>query len=124
MRKIIFFVIMSFGLLFGACKKDDNRVCVPSDFLGTYTGSTVCANGGAANGTVIVSAGPTDSQLSIDLDGALFTVDIDGCNFSGTQRDTNVDLEYSGSLNGNKIEVTLRGLVFMNVIDCTSTGSK
>ncbi len=124
MRDLQFYIVLSLGLLLGACGKDDNRVCTQADFIGTFTGTTVCGNGGVADATVTVSAGATDTELSIDVEGSLLTVDIDGCSFSGAQKDSNVDLQYFGELNGNEIEVTLRGLVFMVPIDCTSTGNK
>lgn len=124
MRIVQLFIVFSFVLLLGACKKDDNRVCTQADFLGTFTGTTVCANGGVADATVTVSAGASETELSIDVEGSLFNVEINGCSFSGAQRDANVDLLYSGELNGNEIEVTLKGLVFMIPIDCTSTGKK
>lgn len=124
MRTIQFFIIISIGLFLSACKKDDNRVCTRADFLGTFEGTTICANGGSSDASITVIAGSTETELEIDVSGSIFTVDVDGCNFSGSQKDSNVDLEYSGNLNGDKIEVSLRGLVFMNPFDCTATGER
>jgi len=113
MRIIQFLVVISIGILLSACKKEDDRVCMQTDFVGTFIGTTVCANGGTANGTITVSAGSTDTELKFNVSNSLFDVEIDGCNFSGTQKDANVDLVYSGNLNGDKMEVTVTGLVFM-----------
>lgn len=124
MRHISFLIILSIGLLFAACKKDDNRICLPSDFVGTFEGNTVCSNGGTADGSITVTAGATENELNFNVSGSIFSVEIDGCNFSGSQKDSNVDLVYSGNLNGDKMEVTLAGLVFMLPIDCTTTGQR
>jgi len=125
MRAVQFFLIIAIGLLISACGKgDENRVCTQSDFIGTFEGSTACANSGIGDAVVIVTAGSTDSELILNLDGATVTVEIDGCEFSGTVQDSNADLVYSGELRGDKIEVNLKGLVFMRPFDCTATANR
>lgn len=124
MRAVQFLFIISLGLLIGACGKDEDRICTQEDFFGVYKGSTVCANGGATDSAIGVTSGGSDTELRFDVGGSIFNVTIDGCNFSGTQKDSNVDLEYSGNLSGDKIEVTLKGLVFMVPFDCTASGKR
>jgi len=122
MRTISFFIIVAFGLLLGACGEED-RICTPADFLGTFTGTTLCSNGGvASDSVVIVTAGSGANELDLDLDGIAVTVEIDGCSFNGAVMDTNADLVYEGELNGDEIEVTTRGIVSGFIIDCTATG--
>lgn len=124
MRANPFLIILFIGLLFGACKKDDNRICTQADFIGIFFGSTVCSNGVVEDGTISVSAGSTETALNFDVSGSLFNVEIDGCNFTGSQKDSNLDLVYSGNLSGDKLEVTIEGLVFGLPFDCTTIGER
>jgi len=125
MRAIYFFIIITFSLFIGACGDDDDRICIQSDFIGNYEGPIVCANGGAIQGAMAsISAGSTENELEVILDGIEFTAEVVGCNFTGSVRDGNADLVYEGNLNGDEIEVTTRGLVFGNVFDCTLTGER
>lgn len=124
MRGIQFFLILSIGLLIGACGKEDNRMCTQADFIGNYGGGTECANRGIAGATLEIIAGATATQLIVESGGATFEVDIDGCDFSGFQKDDNADLVYSGNLNGDEVEFRLQGIVFGRRIDCTTTGTR
>jgi len=123
MKAVQFFIIISLGLLFGACGKDD-RVCTQDDFIGTYIGATRCSNGGLSDTSIKITKGASDTELSIDLGGSFISVEIDGCNFTGSLQDANADLEYSGNLNGDEVEVTFKGILFMLAVDCTATAKK
>ncbi len=120
-----FFAIL---LLTLACKKED-RVCVKSDFIGEFVGTTVCKSELGATGapvaTIIrVANGPTENELTVTIDNFTVQVNIDGCNILGTDQNADVDVTFSGSLNGDKLKVKLEGTAFNTVLDCESEGEK
>ena len=123
--RLSFFALLLFTL---ACKKED-RVCVKSDFIGEFVGQLVCTSELGATGAPVasiirVSNGAAENELSLTIDALTVQVIIDGCNISGTDKNADVDVTFSGSLNGNKLKVKLEGTAFNTVLDCESEGVK
>ena len=128
MKKIYFLLFFTILLFQVACKKE-NRVCVKSDFIGEFVGQTVCkselgATGAPVASVIRVSNGTAENELIITIDAFTIGVIIDGCNILGTDKNADVDVTFSGSLNGEKLKVKLEGIAFNTFLDCESEGDK
>lgn len=69
------------------------------------------------------TAGTTETELKIETSGLYFTVSIDGCSFSGFQKDVHMDMQISGELNGHNINFTYSGLASLLRVDGTVEGT-
>lgn len=123
MKKIQLIVFVAIGLLFTACGKDKGD-CLRDDFLGTYVGLSQCERQTAVDATVVITAGAAADELSLDLDGTMVTVKVDGCTFSGEVKAPDVDLNYSGELDANKISIELKGTLAQIELNCKTEGIK
>lgn len=121
---LFFFIIILFTT---ACKKE-NQICVKSNFIGDFVGQTVCKSNGATGQsvpTVIrISDNNTANEVTVNVDGFIIDVVIDGCTFSGTDKNADVDVLFSGSLNKENLKVKLEGTAFNIVLDCEVEGEK
>lgn len=123
MKKFQFLAILIFSLIIASCGKDKGD-CLRDDFLGNYVGFSSCDGLQPVDAVVAVTAGATADELIIDLDGSSVTVKVDGCTFSGQQRAQDVDVDYSGSLDANKILIELKGTILNIELDCKTEAVK
>lgn len=127
MKNLCLLLLLTFGLFLSACDKEE-RVCVKTDFIGDFLGVTTCqVNGGTGPGvaTVIrVTDGTVENEVIVEIDGITIAVRIDGCNFSGSDQNADVDLTFSGNLDGETIKVKLEGTALGANLDCESEGEK
>ena len=122
--------LLSFFLLFTilfSCSKEE-QVCVKSDFIGDFLGGTICKSNGATGSSVAtlirVTDGNAENEVIIDVSGFKIAVVIDGCSFTGSDKNADVDITFSGSLSGENIKVKLSGTAFNTPLDCESQGEK
>lgn len=128
MKSVNFLLILILGVFFTACNKED-RVCVKADFIGDFPGTTTCKSINGATGQPVatlirITDSAAENEVNVDVDGFKITVVIDGCNLSGSDVNADVDLTFTGSLNGENIEVKLEGRAFGAAIDCETRGEK
>ena len=125
--KNLLVLIFILSIFLPACKKEA-RNCVKADFIGEFIGTTVCNSNGAMGSEVatviLVSSGTADNELIVNVSNFNVNVIIDGCNFSGVDKNADVDLTFSGSLSGDNLTVKVEGSAFEIVLDCESKGKR
>ena len=130
MKKIYYLFFSTIFLLNIACNKDtEERVCVKSNFIGEFVGQTVCkselgASGAPVASVIRVSSGSAENELTVDVGGFVLGVTIDGCTFLGLDKNSDVDVAFSGSLNGDILKVKLEGIAFNTFLDCETEGER
>jgi len=98
MKKLVVISIISFGIIFTACKKDDE--CLNPDVItGTYTGTKECDDTTPVSITFQAMKGASDNQIIVDS----VTVVIDDCNIFGSTVVQGTGREIDGDIDGNKI---------------------
>lgn len=128
--KNIYYLLFSTILLFQvACKEETPRICAKSDFIGEFVGQTVCkselgASGAPVASVIRVSSGAAENELTVDVGGFVLGVVIDGCTFLGLDKNSDVDVAFSGSLNGDILTVKLEGIAFNTFLDCETEGER
>lgn len=119
--------LLAIGLFLASCNKEPTG-CVKSDFIGEFVGTTTCSIAGGMGSTVPtvinITDGPSENEIIVDVSGFVLTVVIDDCTFSGFDRNADVDITFTGSLDGGDITVRLEGIAFGNMLDCESQGEK
>lgn len=126
MKKL--FLMFSLFCTMVSCGKDDG--CEQADFIGTWTySSTTCPDGGSDK--LIVSDGGS-GKVKVALEDAGSTVEyidpftLDGCNFTSLIVDQNFDTEVTitGSLDGDKLSITSKGVFLGQNVDCVVVYTK
>lgn len=94
---VLIISILSIGILFISCEKDDP--CLALDVTGTYTGTIECDEMDAVAVTFQVTAGNSDIQIIV----AGVTAVIDDCDIYGSSIIQSTGREIDGDIDGNEI---------------------
>lgn len=114
MKTVLIISILSFGVLFTSCEKDNNSIlsfgilstsfekdnyCFAPYVEGTYTGTKECDESNPVNVTFKVFAGDNDNQIIVDG----ITTFIDDCDIYGSTIVSGTGREIDGDIDGNNI---------------------
>ncbi len=97
MKQVLIIGILTIGVFFTACEKDDH--CLSPDVTGTYAGTKECEERNPVDVTFQVAAGDSDNQIIID---GIITF-IEDCDIYGSTFVQGTGREIDGDIDGTRI---------------------